>query len=86
MCNIECINYLELREHLYTLLVYQLDISDCLWYIIQTLYYKQKITYEQLFDINIHIYKFFKYYNNNYRPIYHLERIILNISSIVNGL
>jgi len=86
ICNIEQVNFLELREHLYNLLVFHLDISECLWYIIQTLYNDKKITYDQLFDLNLHIHGFFKYYNNNYRPIYHLERIVLNISSIVNGL
>jgi hypothetical protein len=86
ICNIDTLNFLELREHLYSLLVFHLNISECLWYILQTLYDKNKITYEQLFDLNLHIHKFFKYYNNNYRPIFHLERIVLNISSIVNGL
>ena len=86
ICDIDTLNFLELREHLYSLLVFHLNISECLWYILQTLYDKNKITYEQLFDLNLHIHKFFKYYNNNYRPIFHLERIVLNISSIVNGL
>ena len=34
----------------------------------------------------IYLYDFFKFYNNNYRPIYHLEKILLYISALVNEL
>ena len=32
------------------------------------------------------LYIFFKYYNNNYRPIYHLESIIYYLIKIIHEL
>lgn len=34
---------------------------------------------EDMIDILSETYTFFKYYNNNYRPIYHLENILFFI-------
>ena len=63
------------RDTLYDILVYNLDVSDCIWYILS--YYIQSGRLEQrdISDILIKLYSYFKYYNNNYRPIYHLESI-----------
>ena len=38
------------------------------------------------YDVLLAAYNFFKYYNNNYRPIYHLENYILYLVRVINGL
>ena len=63
---------------MYDLLIYNLYIPDCIYYIIEQIIYKRpnlnKFFLENIFkEISI----FFKLFNNNYRPIYHLERFIL---------
>jgi hypothetical protein len=74
------LNIINLRNNLYDLLIYNVDIYECIWYLFTTLILngnlknKQKIT-ELLNDQFV----FFKYYNNNYRAIYHLESIILSM-------
>jgi hypothetical protein len=70
-----------LRNELYDLLIYNLNICDCLWYITKTLAYKKYINSDNISNIIINIYTFLKYYNNNYRPIYHLEKIVIYIIS-----
>ena len=37
-------------------------------------------------DILIKSYTFLKYYNNNYRPIYHFENFMLFLTMKVHGL
>jgi hypothetical protein len=70
----------DLRNNLYDLLIYNIDVSECIWYIFTTLinknYFKKK---EDITKIMNEIFVFFKYYNNNYRSIYHLESITLSI-------
>ena len=73
------------RELLYDIFIYNLNINDCIWYILSSLIEKENIKREQLSKIMIKTFCFFQYYNNNYRPIYHLENYLLYITSIIHG-
>ena len=84
--NLEDMKYLNLRDLLYDLCIYDLNIVNCVWYILKTLILKDKINDIKLNKILIQTYGFFKLYNNNYRPIYHLEKYVLYITAIVHDL
>jgi len=73
------LEFTNFRDHLYEILTYNLDITDCLWYIIKHFIQSGKLTSEDTSDILANTYPFLKYYNNNYRPIYHLESIMFLI-------
>jgi len=74
------LNILELRNNLYDLLIYNIDVSEAIWYIFTTLINQNHLNNtENITKIMDEIFVFFKYYNNNYRSIYHLESIILSI-------
>jgi len=73
------VEYTAYRDSLYNMLTYNLDISECLWYIITHFIENQMLTDEEVSDILQQTYSFFKFYNNNYRPIYHLESIMFYI-------
>jgi hypothetical protein len=74
--NINDLNFQKFRDLLYDIFIYNLDITECIWYILSSLIEKKLIKKEHLTDIMIKTYCFFQYYNNNYRPIYHLENYI----------
>ena len=78
-------NYIELRENLYKILIFKLDIYESFWYIYKYLIQYYSFNDETIMELNTEVHRFFKYYNNNYRPIYHLERIVLYIISKANG-
>jgi hypothetical protein len=84
--NINDIQFLKLRDILYDIFIYNLDITDCIWYILSKLVELNKIQRVHLSKIMIKTYSFFQYYNNNYRPIYHLENYILNLIKLIYGL
>ena len=66
------------RKNLYDILIYNIDIDECIWYIITHFYNHHKINdLSQELCNNILI--FYSQYNNNYRPIYHLELFFLNL-------
>jgi hypothetical protein len=76
--------FLKLRDLLYDMFIYNLDISECIWYILHTLVVTlKKIKQENVSDILIKTYTFFQYYNNNYRPIYHVENYVLFLSTMI---
>jgi hypothetical protein len=69
----------EFRETLYDILIYNLDFIEVLWNIIENYVQENRLVDEKLNIILFQIYNQIKQYNNNYRPIYHLENILLNI-------
>ncbi len=78
------IKFLKFRDSLYDILICNLNITDCVWYILSTLIFQNQIKDEKIPEIMIKTYIFFQYYNNNYRPIYHLENYFLYLSSLIN--
>jgi hypothetical protein len=82
--NVKDIHFLKFRDILYDIFIYNLDITECIWYILSTLIEKEKIKINQLTTILIKTYNFFQYYNNNYRPIYHLENYVYNLIKIIH--
>ena len=85
MNDIHSLQFLKLRDLLYDIFIYDLNISKCVWYIFTTFVKTKQINKSNLMDILVNTNIFFKYYNNNYRPIYHLERYILYLISILHG-
>ena len=85
LININDLQYLKFRDVLYDIFIYNLDISDCIWYILSTLVEQNKIKREHFSKILIKTYCFFQYYNNNYRPIYHVENYFLNLAKLIHS-
>tara|TARA_B110001450_G_scaffold92748_2_gene87946 strand:- start:1741 stop:2715 length:975 start_codon:yes stop_codon:yes gene_type:complete len=74
LLDINNIKYINIREKIYDIFIYNLNIYDCIWYIITELVTKEYI--KNIHETLLTTYKFLQLYNNNYRPIYHLENYI----------
>ena len=70
----EEIKYQELRDNIYDTLIYHINLGDILWYILMKLIHENKIKENEIAEVLVNTYKFLQFYNNNYRPIYHLEK------------
>ena len=84
--NYQTINFLEMRDNLYEIFIFNLDIHSCLYYIINNLVEGKYIKSAHTEDIFIELYKFLRLYNNNYRPIYHLESFIFYLCIKIHEL
>jgi hypothetical protein len=74
------LEFADFRDQLYDILLYGLDVTDCIWYILHHLVKTGKLDDPRtISSILSKTYVFLKYYNNNYRPIYHLESIFFYI-------
>ena len=84
MCKVSDLKFLKFRDLLYDIFIYNLDITDCIWYINHTLITQKKIEEKHISNILIKTYTFFQFYNNNYRPIYHLEYYFFYLISLIH--
>jgi hypothetical protein len=85
MLQIDDLKFLKFRDLLYDIFIYNLDITDCIWYIITYLIENKRIFKKDFSRIMLKTHNFLKYYNNNYRPIYHLESYLFYLTSVIHG-
>jgi hypothetical protein len=78
------LNYIDFRDKLYNIFIYHLDLNTCIWDILYHFVNNGKLTGENLCNVQDYLYKFLKLYNNNYRPIYHLERFMFYLCKTIN--
>ena len=83
----ECdmIHFMNFRDSLYDILIYNLDMTECVWYILTHFILNRQLKSRDVSDVLQKIYVFLKYFNNNYRPIYHLESIMFYIIVKIKG-
>jgi len=79
------IDFIKFRDSLYDILIYNLDVAECLWYILTHFIKGGLIGKKEVSQVLQKTYSFLKYYNNNYRPIYHLESMFLYIVIKIHG-
>lgn len=82
----ESIVHAQFRDALYDIFVYNLDIVECVWHIICNLIENGHLKGDAISDVMTRSYTFLKYYNNNYRPIYHLESMFHYMIIKINGI
>jgi len=75
----ENLDFTKFRDTIYDILVYNLDAAECIFYILSFFVGNGKLSKTDSSQILNKIHPFLKYYNNNYRPIYHLETILIYI-------
>ena len=75
------INYLELRDNIYDLFIYDIPICECILELLKKV--KVNLNNEEVEKIFLSLISFLKFYNNNYRPITHVENYLLKISKII---
>lgn len=83
--NIHQLHYLKFRDLLYDIFIYNLDISECVYYILSELAFQQRLSNKNMSQVLLKTYGLFQYYNNNYRPIYHVENYFLFLAKTIHG-
>ena len=82
--SIKELKFSDIRDMIYELFIYEVDIPVCVWEILKHLITNKKITDDNTGEIVCETFKFFKLYNNNYRPIYHVEKYFLVLDRLMN--
>ena len=84
--NYNNIKFLELRDKLYEIFIFNLDVHTFTFNVIKKLIINGYLKEEHIDNVFTKLYNFLKLYNNNYRPIYHLERFIFYLCIEIHGL
>ena len=79
------INYLHFRDLIYNIFIFNLDLNQCLYQIITHFIKNNKLNNNNTDMVLFKLSTFYRLYNNNYRPIYHLESFLYYLCKIVNG-
>lgn len=85
MINIESLDYKLFRDKIYDIFIFNFNISESLWYIINYLITNKYIPDDKIYKVYLKMIQFLQYYNNNYRPIFHLENYLLYLTSVIHG-
>jgi len=84
--NYKNINYLGFRDNIYNIFIYNLNLNECLNHIISHFIKNNKLNNDNIALVIHKLVSFFRLYNNNYRPIYHLESFLYYLCTVVNEL
>ena len=84
--NVELYNFVEMRDKIYDILIMNQNTWLVIWEVLQKLIKNGKIPEDKVCDVLNETYRFLELYNNNYRPIYHLERYVYFLATIINEL
>lgn len=70
-----------LRDYIYDMLTFNLDVRDSIWEVISEIVQREFSCQEQeqLGKALLKLFPFFQYFNNNYRPIYHMEHFFIQL-------
>ena len=77
-------NIKNIRSLLYDILIYNLNSHECFFYIIKNIIEKNLIPSNKIGNLLLNSVIFFKNYNNNYRPIFHLETYTLYLVELIH--
>tara|TARA_B110000967_G_C18736150_1_gene485197 strand:- start:421 stop:939 length:519 start_codon:yes stop_codon:yes gene_type:complete len=81
--NYKKIHFKTFRDDLYDLFIYNIDLEETIFVILSELIKNNYLNKENIENILYNKYIFLKYYNNNYRPIYHLEKFFFKIILLI---
>ena len=80
----EKIDFMVFRENIYNIIVFNIDILESIYKILFRLTELKKIKQKDMIYIFKQMFIFLRRYNNNYRPIYHVEYFLLILFQVIN--
>ena len=75
-----------LRNDIYDIFTYNLCMKKCIKKLIFRILNEMDLSLNKIKEIFLETNNFYKLYNNNYRPIYHIENLILTFVKIIHEL
>lgn len=84
MCPNE-ITFTSFRDRIYDIFIYDMEVEYIIWELIKLIQTTPNINNDIVSEILTQTYSFLRFYNNNYRPIYHLERYLYIIINKIHG-
>jgi len=84
--NPDTLKFTHFRDLIYDIFIYDMEIGYVLWLLLSKLILNKKLSQDNLTKVYLDTFSFLQFYNNNYRPIYHLENYLYNLINKIHGL
>ena len=84
--NPDTLKFTQFRDLIYDIFIYDMDIGYVLWLLLSKIILNKKLSQDNLTTVYLDTFSFLQFYNNNYRPIYHLENYLYNLINKIHGL
>ena len=84
--NYDSLDIKVLRNHIYDIFTYNLCVKTCIKDIVFGALKVFDLSNEKIKNIFLETNNFYRLYNNNYRPIYHIENLIITYIKIIHEL
>jgi len=83
--NPETLKFTLFHDLIYDIFIYDMDIGYVIWLLLSKIVSNNKLSQDNLTKVYLDTFSFLQYYNNNYRPIYHLENYLYNLINKIHG-
>ncbi len=83
--NPDSLKFTQFRDFIYDIFIYDMDVGYVIWLLLSKIISNNKLSPDNLTKTYINTFEFLQYYNNNYRPIYHLENYLYNLINKIHG-
>jgi len=84
--NPETLKFTQFRDLIYDIFIYDMDIGYVIWLLLSKIILNKNLSQDNLTKIYLDTFSFLQFYNNNYRPIYHLENYLYNLINKIHEL
>jgi len=79
------LTFLQMRDAIYDLFIYEVNLHEFIWRVLALFIDGGEIDSRNMDDVIQETHKFFHMFNNNYRPIYHMERYLYVLMKMVQS-
>ena len=79
------LKFIQFRDVIYDIFIYDTDIGNVILLVLKKIFSNHSLSSDMISAIYLDTFSFLQFYNNNYRPIYHIEKFVYNIINKIHG-
>jgi hypothetical protein len=79
------LKFIQFRDVIYDIFIYDMEIGNVILLLLKKIINNHTISSETISTIHLETFSFLQLYNNNYRPIYHLENYLYSLINKIHG-
>ena len=85
MNNPNALKFIHFRDVVYAIFIYDMEIGNVILLVLKKIFSNHSLSSDMISAIYLDTFSFLQFYNNNYRPIYHLENYLYSLITKIHG-
>jgi len=81
----DTLKYVQFRDVIYDIFIYDMEIGNIMFILLKLIFKNDNLSIDAVNSIYLEMFSFLQFYNNNYRPIYHLENYLYSLINKIHG-